>query len=52
MDADAVIGCAVIAASLGALVTLVLWSRRRIERIARMAGRSARRIVRDLRDGG
>ena len=52
MDVDVInltVGIAVIAASLGLLVFLVLWSRRTIERIARSKSRSARQIAR-LRD--
>jgi len=49
METNAVIGCLVIAASLGVLVYLVFRSRRTIERIARSRGRSAREISRELR---
>ena len=48
MDPNLVIGCAVIVIALAALTVLVLWSRRRIERIAKMEHRSARRILKDL----
>jgi hypothetical protein len=49
MEPNAVIGCLVIAGSVGGLVYLVVWSRRTIERIARSNGRSAREISRELR---
>jgi len=49
METNAVIGCLVVAASLGVLVYLVFWSRRTIEHIARGSGRSAREISRELR---
>jgi len=51
MEVNLIIGGIVIALSLGVLAVLVLWSRRRIERIARMESRSARQISRELRDG-
>jgi uncharacterized membrane protein (DUF4010 family) len=51
MDADAVIGIIVIAAALGLLTGLVLWSRRRIQRIARNGFGSARAIEKELRGG-
>lgn len=46
---DVMIGLIVMALSLAALVFLVFWSRRRIERISRTESRSAREIARDLR---
>jgi len=50
MDADTVVGCVVIAAALGLILGLVVWSRRAIERIARNGkGSSAREIMKDLR---
>jgi len=52
MDVNAVVGCALIAAALGLLTYLVLWSRRTIDRIAGSDGRSAREIDRELRRGG
>jgi tetrahydromethanopterin S-methyltransferase subunit E len=51
MDADVIIGIVVIAAALAFLAFLVLWSRRRIERIARNGFGSARSIERELRRG-
>jgi len=51
MEANLIVGAIVIALSLATLAVLVLWSRRRIERIARMESRSARQISRELRDG-
>lgn len=52
MEADAILGIVVGAAALSLLAGLVLWSRRAIERIAARGSRSAREIVRDLRDEG
>lgn len=49
MDPDVIdltVGISLIAASLALLVSLVLWSRRTIERIARSKSRSAREIAR------
>jgi len=48
MSRDLVIGCIILAVSLTLLVALTFWSRRRIERIARAPGRSAREIEKDL----
>ena len=48
---DLTIGLVLTAVSLGLLVSLVLWSRRTIERIARGQSRSAREITKDLRRG-
>lgn len=48
-DLDVMIGLIVMALSLAVLLLLVLWSRRRIERIAKTESRSAREIARDLR---
>ncbi len=45
---DVWIGLVVLALSLAANLLLVLWSRRRIERINRLPGRSAREIQRQL----
>ena len=43
---DLTVGVAIMVVSLGLVVFLVLWSRRRIERIARSKSRSAREIAR------
>lgn len=51
MSGDALVGIIVIAASLVVLTVLVLWSRRRIERIARKGYDTARAIEKDLGDG-
>jgi hypothetical protein len=48
MDKDILIGTALIAATLGFMIALVLWSRRRIERICRKNLRTARDIERGL----
>ncbi len=48
MDANVIVGTVVLAGALVTLVGLVFWSRQRIERIARMEHRSARRILKDL----
>ena len=44
MDANAVIGCMVIAGALAFVTYMVLWSRRSIERIAQRGFRSVREI--------
>jgi len=49
MEFDAIIGCAVLAGALVALVALTVWCRRRIQHIARSTGRSARELERSLR---
>ena len=52
MDLNTTIGCIIIACVLVLLVTLTLWCRRRIERIARSNVHSAREIEEVLsRDG-
>ncbi len=51
MDFEAVIGCTIVAAALAILVTLVIWSRRTINRIAESDLKSVRDIVRDLENG-
>ena len=51
MDGDVIVGIIVIAAAAALLTGLVLWSRRRIERIARNGYRSARAIEKELRGG-
>jgi hypothetical protein len=45
---DVWIGLIVLALALSANLLLVLWSRRRIEKIGRLPGRSAREIQRHL----
>ena len=50
MTPNAIIGIAVLLASVSLLVGLMLWSRARIERIASAAGRSAREIERQFSD--
>ncbi|HET6428194.1 MAG TPA: hypothetical protein VFJ30_07285 [Phycisphaerae bacterium] len=52
MDGQTIVGIAVIAAALAVLTGLVLWCRRRIERIARKGFGSARAIEKDLDGGG
>ena len=52
MDGDILLGILVVAASLGCLTCLVLWSRRRINRIARGRFGSARTLERELGRGG
>ena len=47
MPWDIAIGCAAAGASLLALLALVLWSRRRIERIAARGYGTARQIEKD-----
>lgn len=51
MDVDVIVGCVVIVLALAGVAGLVLWSRRRIERVARMGRRSARQILKDLGRG-
>ncbi|MBT3278381.1 MAG: hypothetical protein HN370_03300 [Phycisphaerales bacterium] len=48
---DAMIGCVLIACATGALVGLVLWSRKRINQICDSGPRSARLILHDLKNG-
>lgn len=49
---DAIIGCVVLAASLGVIVALVIWARGTIESIARNGkATSAREIMREMRRG-
>jgi len=50
MDADIVTGIVVLVLALGVLTGLVLWSRRIIERIASSDAKTAREILRELRD--
>ena len=50
MDVNTIVGCVLLAASLLLLLVLVWFSRRRIDRIAKRGYRSAREIVKDLRD--
>jgi hypothetical protein len=52
MDLHTVLGCLLVAGSLGTILYLVLRSRRRIDRIAESGYRSARQIIKDTdRDG-
>jgi len=48
MDLDTVIGCLLVAFSLGFLTALVFVSRRRIDRIARNGYGSARHIIKEF----
>jgi len=50
MDADIITGIVVLVLALGVLTGLVLWSRRIIERIASSDAKTAREILRELRD--
>ncbi len=52
METDAVIGIALLAVAVAALVGLVWWSRRRIDRIHRRGYGTARAIERELDGGG
>ena len=45
---EIIFGTAIAATAIGLLVYLVFWSRRRIDRIARNGGGTARKIVREL----
>lgn len=51
MEADAVLGCLVLVATLVAITALVIWSRMSIDRIAEKNLRSVREIVRGLGNG-
>ncbi len=51
MDTDTIIGLVVIAAALGAILILMLWSRRSINHIASNGYGTARKIVRERRRG-
>ena len=51
MDLNAVIGAAVIAAGIGFMTYLVLWSRKTIQKIAEKDLNSAREIIGDFRNG-
>jgi len=48
---DIWVGCAAGVLALGVIIALVIWSRRRIERIAAGRGRTAREITRELDRG-
>lgn len=52
MSGDVIVGLAVLVVALAFNVYLVIWSRRRIDRIARQKDRSVRSIVRELGDDG
>jgi len=49
MDRDIILGVVIVLVALGLSAYLVLWSRRRIDRIAKGQFRSARRTLKDLR---
>ena len=51
MEPDAIIGSIVVVVALAALTYLVLWARRRIDRIARNGFGTAREIEREHRGG-
>ena len=51
MNTDIAIGCVVVAAAVGLVTYLVLWSRRTIDRIAQSDSSTAREIVNELRGG-
>ena len=51
MTADMIIGCMLVAGTLGVLTGLVWWSRRRIDHIANSRSSSAREILKELRGG-
>ena len=51
MDADGIAGCIIIAAALGFITYLVVWSRSMIERIADKKLHSIRKIMKDLHNG-
>ena len=48
---DMVIGVTIVVCTLGLITFLVLWSRKRIERIARSGFGSAREIMKDEQHG-
>ena len=48
---DIWVGCAAVVLALGVIIALVIWSRRRIDRIAAGRGRTAREITRELDRG-
>lgn len=49
MESDAILGLALLGVSLAILVALVVWSRLRIDRIAKRGYRSARQILKEDR---
>ena len=51
MTCDIIIGCVLVILSLGAIIALVMWSRRSINRIACEQHQSARDIVRERNNG-
>jgi len=51
MDADGIAGWIIIAAALGFITYLVVWSRSMIERIADKKLHSIRKIMKDLHNG-
>lgn len=52
MSGDVIVGIIILAGALASLTCLVLWSRRRINRIARRRYGSARAIEKELNGGG
>lgn len=51
MDIDTIVGCILLVTVLCIIISLVVWSRRTIIRIAEKDFHSARDIVRGLKDG-
>jgi len=49
MDAEILLGCFIGGAALAVITVLVLWSRHRIERIAKRGPASARELLKGLR---
>ena len=49
MDPNAIVGCVIVVLALGVLIYLVLWSRRRIDRIARNGFGTPRQIEKERR---
>ncbi len=49
MDAEILLGCFIGGAALGVITVLVLWSRHRIERIAKRGPASARELLKGFR---
>ena len=51
MDGNALFGTVLILAALGFIVSICLWSRRRIDRIQENGSGPFRKILKDLQDG-
>ena len=51
MDGNTITGCMIAVVSLTAITSLVLWSRRRINRIAKDKPRTARQALKELNGG-